>query len=878
MAAKKAKTTPLMDQYLSIKAEYKDILLLYRMGDFYETFYDDAKLLSRTIGIALTKRAHGKSADVPLAGFPHHALDNYLPKLLTAGLRVAICEQVEDPKLAKGVVKREVVEIASPGATLSEKLLDSRSHNFLIAVYRDGDECGLAVADVSTGSFQVSEFHSRDLLEQLQRFQPKELLVPKSDFEPLHQMAKQGLNTILTKRDDWIFSREYTYDILLNHFKTHSLKGFGCDDMNAGIIAAGVIIHYLQENYKTRLEHFVQLQVLNLSRFMVLDESTRRNLEISHTISGKGSEHTLLSVLDFTVTPMGARLFKQWLQQPLLEEEEINQRLDLVEGLKKEGELRAHLTEQLKTVFDMERLLGRIVTGRSNGRDLINLKQSLKVIPNLQEIISQSGLPVLQDSFRQFDPLNPLANLIEKAIVDNPPLTIQEGGLIRSGYDEELDELRSISEGGKDWLLHYQEKERQRTGITSLKINYNKVFGYYLEVSNVHKDKVPIDYIRKQTLVNAERYITPDLKEWEEKILGAEEKINAIEYRIFQNIREEVTQYIKPIQENSLKIAELDCYLSLVEAAVENNYIRPEIHSGTSILIKEGRHPVVEKNLGHGEDFIANDTKLDTEEEQIWIITGPNMSGKSTFLRQVGLIVLMAQIGSFVPASEAQIGIVDRIFTRVGASDNLALGESTFLVEMNETANILNNATPKSLILLDEIGRGTSTFDGLSIAWAVVEYIHSEKRLRSKTLFATHYHELTELALLYPRIKNYNVAVEEWEDQVVFLRKIVAGGTDNSYGIYVAQMAGLPSNLIERAREILSNLESNELTPHSRKPRLAARKSGRNVDKNQMNLFEDSQMGKLKEALKKVNINQMTPLQAMQKLDELQKLAETKNK
>ncbi len=874
MAAKKAKTTPLMDQYLSIKAEYKDILLLYRMGDFYETFYDDAKLLSRTIGIALTKRAHGKSADVPLAGFPHHALDNYLPKLLNAGLRVAICEQVEDPKLAKGVVKREVVEIASPGATLSEKLLDSRSHNFLIAVYRDGDECGMAVADVSTGSFQLSEFPARDLLEQLQRFQPKELLVAKSDFEPMRQLAKQGLNTILTKRDDWIFSREYTYDILLNHFNTHSLKGFGCDTMNTGIIAAGVIIHYLQENYKTRLEHFVQLQVLNLSRYMVLDESTRRNLEISHTISGKGSEHTLLSVLDFTVTPMGARLFKQWLQQPLLEEDAINHRLDLVSGLKDDRDLRTLLSEKLKAVFDMERLLGRIVTGRSNGRDMINLKQSLQVIPPLQESISQSGLPALQEAFSQFDPLESLVQLIEQAIVENPPLTIQEGGLIRAGYDAELDELRSISEGGKDWLLHYQEKERQRTGITSLKINYNKVFGYYLEVSNVHKDKVPVDYIRKQTLVNAERYITPELKEWEEKILGAEEKINAIEYRIFQNIREQVARYIKPIQENSLKIAELDCFLSLSEAAVENNYIRPAIRSGTAIRIKEGRHPVVEKNLGHGEDFIANDTRLDTEEEQIWIITGPNMSGKSTFLRQVGLIVLMAQIGSFVPAAEAEIGIVDRIFTRVGASDNLALGESTFLVEMNETANILNNATPKSLILLDEIGRGTSTFDGLSIAWAVVEYIHSEKRLRSKTLFATHYHELTELALLYPRIKNYNVAVEEWEDQVVFLRKIVAGGTDNSYGIYVAQMAGLPSNLIERAREILSNLESNELTPHSRKPRLAARKPGRNVDKNQMNLFEDSQTGKLKEALKKVDINRMTPLQAMQKLDELRKLAE----
>jgi DNA mismatch repair protein MutS len=869
---KKVKTTPLMDQYLGIKADYKDVLLLYRMGDFYETFYDDAKSLAKTLGIALTKRAHGKSADVPLAGFPYHALDNYLPKLLNAGLRVAICEQVEDPKLAKGVVKREVVEIASPGATLSEKLLDSRSNNFLVSVAFDEDICGLAIADVSTGSFQVSEVSKSVILEQLIRYQPKETLISKKDSQQLKHLTKNHLSTIFTERDDWIFSREYTYDLLLNHFKTHSLKGFGCEEMIAGVVAAGVIIHYLQENYKTRLEHFIKLQVLNLSHYMVLDESSRRNLEISETISGSHKEYTLLSVLDHTVTPMGARLFKQWIQQPLIIKDEIEFRYNIVSELLDNRPLRSELLEHLKQLFDMERLLGKIVTGRANGRDLLNLRQSLEIIDPIRDTIENSGLPELQKAFAGFDPLKDLVDLITRAIVDNPPLTIQDGGLIKSGFHQELDELRDISEHGKDWLIKYQEEERKKTSISTLKINYNKVFGYYIEVTNVHKEKVPDHYIRKQTLVNAERYITPDLKEWEDKILGAEEKINQIEYEIFQEIREKVSLYVEPIQNNSRLISELDCFLSFSVAAFESNYKRPEINESSKLYIKSGRHPVVEKNLNPGEDFIANDLFLDPEKEQMWIITGPNMAGKSTFLRQAGLIVLMAQIGSFVPADEASIGIVDRIFTRVGASDQLALGESTFLVEMNETANILNNASPKSLILLDEIGRGTSTFDGLSIAWAVAEYIHNNDNLQSKTLFATHYHELTELALLYPKIKNYNVAVEEWEDQVVFLRKIVPGGTDNSYGIYVAQMAGLPMTLIERAREILSNLEANELTPNSKKPKLAQRHSGRQVDRNQLSLFTEKKESKVEKELQHMDVNRMTPMQALQKLDELKKM------
>ncbi|NOX88014.1 MAG: DNA mismatch repair protein MutS [Calditrichaeota bacterium] len=876
--SKNNNTTPLMEQYLKIKAEYKDVLLLYRMGDFYETFYEDAKILARTLGIALTKRAHGKAADVPLAGFPYHALDNYLPKLLSAGLRVAICEQVEDPKLAKGVVKREVVEIASPGVTLSDKLLDSRSNNYLVSIHSDGEICGMALADVSTGSFQVAEFPAKNLLDQLIRYQPREILVSASAIDRIKALISNRLNALVTKRDDWLFDRNYMYELLLQHFKTHSLKGFGVEELEAGVIAAGVIVHYLQENYKTRLEHFINLQRINLSKYMILDESTRRNLEIAESISGAGARNTLLHYIDFTITPMGARLFKQWIQLPLLNIDEINERLDIVTEFYQNHEVRKALKEQLKGIFDTERLLGKIVTGRANARDMVNLSQSLGQIEPIKEIIGESDCVHAADYFKTFMPLNELTALIDNAIIENPPLTVQEGGIIREGYNSELDELRSVSEHGKDWLISYQQEERKRTGIPTLKVNYNKVFGYYIEVTHVHKEKVPENYVRKQTLVNAERYITQELKEWEEKILGAEEKINQLEYELFQEIRKKISEYVEPIQLNSRLIAELDCFLSFAEAAFENEYVRPEIHDSLSLDIWEGRHPVVEKTLPPGQDFIANDVHLDPEKEQIWIITGPNMAGKSTFLRQVGLIVLMAQIGSFVPAKKASIGIVDRIFTRVGASDNLALGESTFLVEMNETANILNNATPRSLILLDEIGRGTSTFDGLSIAWAVAEFIYREPGLKCKTLFATHYHELTELALLYPKIKNYNVAVEEWQDQVVFLRKIVPGGSDNSYGIYVAQMAGLPGTLISRAREILANLEANELSPTTRKPRIAMRRSGRSVDANQLSLFEQEEKKvkevgkKMKRELEQIDVNSMTPLEALQKLDELKKL------
>lgn len=868
MTKKKPNTTPLMEQYLAIKAEHRDAVLLYRMGDFYETFYDDAKTISRILGIALTKRAHGKSADVPLAGFPYHALDNYLYKLVQAGHRVAICEQVEDPKQAKGVVKREVIEIVTPGATLSEKLLDNKNNNFLAAVQVENELCGLALIDVSTGEFYCGELSQSQLRDQLLSFHPREILIP----EGLHGLPGPNIDQcVITRRDDWIFNFEYANDILLQHFKTHSLKGFGLTDSPLAVTAGGAVLNYLQENYKTSLDHIREIRFLNLSDYMVLDDATRRNLEIKDPIRENIGGNTLVSVVDETHTPMGGRLIRQWMNQPLRDASAINERLDLVEELVSKKDVLDELESALRRVSDLERLIGKIVTGRANARDLLHLRNSLQILPEIHALIVNSKLEKITTTFSQISGIPHIVDLISAAIKDEPPLTITDGGIIRHGYDDDLDELLDIARGGKDWLLKMQENERIRTGIHTLKVKFNKVFGYYIEITKTNLDRVPEDYIRKQTLVNAERFITPELKEQEEKILGAEDRLKAMEYEIFQKIREKIMKETAAIQNNSMTVAYLDCIASFARAALENRYVRPLVDNSHNLEIVGGRHPVVEKFMRPGEEFIANDVHLDPRHEQIWIITGPNMAGKSTFLRQVGLIVFMAQTGCFVPAEKATIGTVDRIFTRVGASDNLASGESTFLVEMNETANILNNATDRSLVLLDEIGRGTSTFDGLSIAWSVAEYLHQHETVRAKTLFATHYHELTELELLFPRIKNYNVAVEEWEEKVIFLRKIVAGGTDNSYGIYVAQMAGLPTAVIERAREILSNLEANELSPN-KLPRLAKRQAGRAVDQNQMSLFEEKKTSPLEQKLKKIDINNLTPVDALNRLNELKKL------
>jgi DNA mismatch repair protein MutS len=866
-------STPLMEQYLKIKAEYQDTILLYRMGDFYETFYDDAKTISKILGIALTKRAHGKSADVPLAGFPYHALDNYLYKLVQVGHRVAICEQVEDPKLAKGVVKREVIEVVTPGATLSDKLLDHKSNNFLAALHFSENSIGLALADISTGEFYASEISIEHLIEQLLAFQPKEILIASSQANALATYVSNHLSAIITKREDWMFHYDYAKELLLNKFQVHSLKGFGVDSLPDAMSAAGSIINYLQENYKSSLDHIRKLQVINLSDYMILDESTRRNLEIKNPLRENSDGKTLMDVIDFTKTAMGGRLLRKWINQPLRVEKEINQRLDLVEEFFLNKDLQDRIQDILNNCPDMERLIGKIATARANGRDLIFLKNSLKIIPDLKKLVLEVNLPGLKSVVDRLEEMDGTVALIDNAIVDDPPLTLMEGGLIKRKYSEELDKLYEIAHHGKEWLVSQQDKERKRTGISTLKINYNKVFGYYIEVTNTNLEKIPAEYIRKQTLVNAERFITPELKEMEEEILTAEDKMNALEYDIFQNIREEVAGQTEKIQSNSYLIAFLDCLCSFSEVAIDHGYVRPKIFDDTVLQLKKSRHPVVENFMQPGEEFVPNDVSLNPDDEQIWIITGPNMAGKSTFLRQVGLIVFMAQIGSFVPAEEAKIGLVDRIFTRVGASDNLARGESTFLVEMNETANILNNATDRSLVLLDEIGRGTSTFDGLSIAWAVSEYLHNEKSIQAKTLFATHYHELTELALLYPKIKNYNVTVEEWENKIIFLRKIIPGGTDNSYGIHVAQMAGLPRSVIERAREILTNLEANELSPNQM-PKLAKRNAGRDVDRNQVTLFPPTEISLLAKELKSIDLNKLTPLEALIKLNELKKMLE----
>ncbi|UCF65903.1 MAG: DNA mismatch repair protein MutS [bacterium] len=860
-----------MEQYLAIKAKHHDKILLYRMGDFYETFNEDAKKISKILGIALTKRSHGKTADVPLAGFPYHALDAYLPKLIQSGHKVAICEQVEDPKLAKTVVKREVIEVVTPGTTFSDKILDQKSNNFLAAVYISDNTAGISYCDISTGEFYLSEVELERMLDYFQQISPKEILVSQRDSDQLQRLFESRIKAVTTRLDDWIFQRTYGYESLKTHFKTPNLKGFGIEELSAGIIAAGAILHYIKENYLNRLSHISKISYLQLSDYMLLDNVTRRNLEIIQSILGQSGEGTLISIMDKTVSPMGGRLLKRWITHPLIRLDQIQYRLTTVDAFYSLPAVRQKVRELLGEMSDMERLMGRISTARANPRDLIALKQSLLLIQPLSDILGSEKNEIMNSYRTSLKDPQEVIELIDNSIVNSPPINISDGGIIKEGYHPELDELRSIARDGKSGLVKIQKAEREQSGITSLKLGYNKVFGYYFEVTRTHQEKVPDYFIRKQTLVNAERYITPELKEYEEKILGAEEKIAELEYRLFQEIREKIATFGGMIQKNSGKIAELDCISGLAEIAQQYRYCRPILDESDQIVIKGGRHPVVENLLPPDQPFIENDTELDNSTTQLMILTGPNMAGKSTYLRQVGLICLMAQIGSFVPAQEARIGIVDRIFTRVGASDNLAFGESTFLVEMLETANILNNATTHSLIILDEIGRGTSTYDGLSIAWAVTEFLHNNPKVSAKTLFATHYHELTELELLYPRIKNYRVTVKEVEDSVLFLRKIERGGIDNSYGIHVAQMAGLPREVIERAKEVLHNLESSELA-QNHLPRLAIRRSGRNVDHNQMNLLDLIKKSQVEKELEKMDIEHLTPLEALLKLNELKKM------
>ena len=869
--------TPMMEQYLSIKAKHQDSILFFRMGDFYELFFDDAKTASEVLGLTLTSRSHGKkSAGVPLAGFPHHSLDTYLSKMIKAGFRVAICEQLEDPKTTKTIVKRDVTEIITPGTVLTDDLLDSKRNNFLCSLYFKKETCGLALVDISTGEFAVDEMPREQFVEEINRTSPAEILVSEEQAAFVEGKLGTVEKYFFTKREEWIFSRDYGYETLISHFGTLSLKGFGCEDLDAGICAAGAAFHYLKEVQKSKLLHISRIQRQPVNQFVGIDSDTRRNLELIKSMRSGTSQGTLISTIDKTKTAMGGRKVVQWMLRPLLNPNKVLKRLDAVEELLKSSRLLNEVREILARIGDLERFVSKIITNRATARDLNSLKNSLKTFPELKESLGKVESADLVSVRNKIDNLENLVVEIEKAIVDDPPLAVTEGGIIKRGYNKELDDLRDISYSGKDWIARLQTQEREKTGIPSLKVSFNKVFGYYIEVTKANFSKVPDYYTRKQTLVNAERFIIPDLKAYEEKILDAEDKIVTIEYELFDKIRKMAAMQAIIIQENAKLISTLDCYAGFAQLAVENNYVRPEINNGSKISIKEGRHPVVEKLLPYGESFIPNDSQLDTQKEQIIILTGPNMAGKSTYLRQVGLIVLLAQMGSFVPAKEAKIGVVDKIFTRVGASDNLAGGESTFLVEMNETANILNNATPKSLILLDEIGRGTSTFDGLSIAWAVAEYLHNSPQVAAKSIFATHYHELTELALILKRVRNYNVVVKEWGENVVFLRKIEEGACDHSYGIQVAKLAGLPNSLLNRAKEILSNLEAEELTANNL-PKLAMSQNG-HLKKNdkQLDIFEKQEQV-IRTEIQNLKLDEMTPLQALNKLNELKSTVEKAN-
>ncbi len=865
--------TPLMKQYAQVKAKYPDTILLFRMGDFFETFEEDAKIASRVLGITLTRRGNGAAGDIPLAGFPHHALDAYLPKLLKAGHRVAVCEQLEDPKLAKGIVKRDVIEVVTPGVAFSDKVLDQKQNNYLAAIALPhaiagaDDTVGFAFVDASTGEFSAGEFPFRNLPEQVAGIAPSELLVQKRDAQSLIDLLKNSFSGLYSKIDDWLFDRDFGYDLLLQHFRTKTLKGFGIDEFGIGIVAAGAVMHYLQETQKQNLLHLRKISPFTIEGYIVLDAPTKRNLEISSSSDGT-QEGSLFGILDRTRTPMGSRLLKRWIGQPLKVLENIVARLDAVEELVRSEPLRRGISDILARIGDLERLNMRICTGRATPRDLVALRGILLDVGHLQTALAPVHSPALTDLRSVLHPLKETSDLIERSIEPDPPAALNDGGVVRTGYNPELDELRSFAFSGKKWIADLQKTERERTGIGSLKVGFNNVFGYYIEITNAHKEKIPADYIRKQTLTGAERYVTPGLKEQEEKILHAEERLLALETTVFNEVRLAIAGCAGDIQENARAIATVDCYLTFAGCAIEFDYVRPDVNTSSRLDITAGRHPVIERLLPAGEAYVPNDVHLSTNDDQIQIITGPNMSGKSSFLRQTGLIVLLAQVGSFVPAQQASIGIVDKIFTRVGASDKITTGESTFLVEMHEAAHIVNTATAQSLILLDEVGRGTSTFDGISIAWALTEYLHDH--VGARTLFATHYHELNELADLFPRIRNFKVDVREYDDKVIFLHKVTAGFADHSYGIQVAQMAGLPGELTDRAKEVLKNLEQSGLSLQGEEEGTVRRKAGGRgtTPSVQLTLFE-TQEDPIRAELRSIDVNSLTPLKALETLARL---------
>lgn len=866
MAKKEIAETPLMKQHKDIKSKYPDAILLFRVGDFYETFGEDALVASRVLGITLTKRANGAASSIELAGFPHHSMDTYLHKLVKAGYRVAVCDQLEDPKTVKGIVKRGVTELVTPGVATSDKLLENKSNNFLAALYLGEPLCGVSFLDISTGEFYVAQGNAEYMDKLLQSFQPSEVILSKSHQKRFREQFDSKVYTF--QLDEWIFQEQYTYDLLLQHFQTQSLKGFGIEDMKAASIAAGAALHYLKDTEHPNLQHINALQRIVADEFLWMDRFTIRNLELVHSTDEKGN--CLLKAIDHTCTPMGARMFKRWLIFPLYDIHRINQRLDLVSHFILDQDLNHNLVNAIKQVGDVERLIGKIPLKKANPREVMQLARSMHFMQQVRELGMQSSFEPLTHLVTPLQPLQDLQKRIREMIVDDAPALAIKGGIINDGISPELDDLRNISRSGKNYLLQIQQQEIQTTGINSLKIAYNNVFGYYLEVTHAHKDKVPANWIRKQTLTNAERYVTPELKEYEEKILGAEEKILAIEMTLYQQLLAEIEPFIASIQTNAHIIAQLDCLLCFANNAKQYNYHKPEIIQEPILDIRQGRHPVIEQQLSPGEHYIANDLVLDKADQQVIILTGPNMSGKSALLRQAAIITLMAHMGSFVPADSARIGLTDKIFTRVGASDNLSGGESTFMVEMNETASIINNISERSLVLLDEIGRGTSTYDGISIAWSIVEYLHSNKA-KPKTLFATHYHELNELEHQLPGVKNYHITHKETGNKVIFLRKLAPGGSRHSFGIQVARMAGMPPSLLQRAEDILGVLEEKHGNAGGTNEKV---KQIPAAQKYQLNIFDGvtDDLRQVQQILEATDINTLTPVEALLKLNELKNI------
>lgn len=866
MAKSTTKETPLMQQYNTIKAKYPGALLLFRVGDFYETFGEDAVKAAGILGIVLTKRANGSATHIELAGFPHHSIETYLPKLVRAGQRVAICDQLEDPKTVKTIVKRGVTELVTPGVAYSDNILQQKSNNYLASVYFDKNVTGIAFIDISTGEFLVAQGTNEYIDKLLQSLKPSEVIFPKSRSKEFTEIFGDRFYTYTL--DEWAYSGDFAYESLLKHFEVKSLKGFGIDRLTAANTAAGVALHYLNETEHRNLQHISSIARIEEDRYMWLDRFTIRNLELI----GSANENavTLVDVLDQTRSPMGARMLRRWIVMPLKEQRAIEERLNVVDFLINNELLRESLLHEIAQIGDLERLISKVGLQKANPREICQLKRALFSIENIKNSCDASGSDALRRIGEQLNPCLLIRERIEKEMHPEPPALVLKGGVIADGVNEELDRLRKIAFGGKGYLVEIQKREAELTGIPSLKVAFNNVFGYYLEVTNSHKDKVPSEWIRKQTLVNAERYITPELKEYEEQILGAEEKIHTLETRLYAELVYSLSDYIRPIQLNAQLTAQLDVLLCFSTLAIKNFYVKPVITDDHVLDIKGGRHPVIEKNLPLGEDYITNDVHLDNESQQIIIITGPNMAGKSALLRQCGLIVLMAQMGCFVPAKAARIGIVDKIFTRVGASDNLSSGESTFMVEMNETASIMNNLSERSLILLDEIGRGTSTYDGISIAWAIAEFLHNHPTARAKTLFATHYHELNELSTSFSRIKNFNVTVKEVGNKVIFLRKLVPGGSEHSFGIHVAKMAGMPPKLISRANEILRRLEQERTGGEHIKDSI--KKVQQQAYQLQMFSIDDPVLVKIRDMLNNLDVNTLTPVEALMKLDDIQRI------